>query len=117
MKNDIVNIPAEYLPDISELTGDLARIAQAVEGEWPGKGVRIAMLMGKLFPGIPLYLRNIDGFARQKRDSEIRREYDLGQTTAKDLAIKTGLSQRRIEQILAEEPSQAEIKAKQRSLF
>lgn len=113
----IIEIPAEYLPEIDELPGDLKRIGAAVEEVSPGEGVRIALLLGQLFPGVPLYPHNVQALARRIRDDAIRAEYDQGEATAKSLAIKNRLSLRRIEQILAQPPSQDELKNKQMRMF
>lgn len=113
----IIEIPPEYLPEIDDLPGDLQRIAAAVEEVRSGQGVSVALLLGQLFPGIPLYPHNIENLARRIRDDAIRAEYGQGNTTAKELAIKNKLSLRRVEQILAQAPSQDELKSKQISMF
>lgn len=112
----LIEVPDEYLPDIDELPGDLRRIARGIEEVWPGMGVKIAMLMGQLFPGIGLYMHNMEGLARRIRDDAIRKESDAG-AKVKDLAIKYRLSTRQIENILAAPPSQEELKSKQYKLF
>lgn len=117
MSGKVIEIPDAYLPEIDELPGDLRRIAEEVELVWPGYGVKVALLLGQLFPGIPLYPHNIKNLVRQIRDDGIRSEYDRGNVTAKDLAVKNKLSLRRVEQILAQVPSQKEVECKQMSLF
>lgn len=117
MSSKLIHIPDEYLPEIDELPGDLKRIAAEVDLHRPGDGVEIALLLGQLFPGIPLYMHNIDKLARAIRDDAIRVEYDAGGTTIRELALKYGRSTRRIEQILNQAPSQKELKKKQGSLF
>ncbi len=117
MSIKVIELPDDCLPDIEELPGDLRRIAKAVEEVWPGHGVKVAMLLGQLFPGIPLYINSVKKFARKRRDAAIRAEYDQGGITVKDLAIKYRRSKRRIEQILAQPESQEEIKSRQQSLW
>lgn len=116
MSNRIIEIPEEYLPEIDELPGDLARIATEVEEVWPGMGVKIAILIAQLFKGVPIYPHNIDKLLLRIRDDSIRGEYDGG-AKVKDLAIKYKLSTRWVENILAQPPSQEELKKKQFSLF
>ena len=73
-------------------------------------------MLGQLFPGVGLYIHNVKHLSRRIRNDAIRTEYDQG-TTVKQLAIKYKLSTRQIEYILAEPPSQEELKKKQRRLF
>lgn len=115
-KASFIEIPAEYLPTIDELPGDLATIAASVEEVWPGHGVRVAIILGQLFPGIPMYFHNVKHLARRIRNDAIRAEYDQG-ARVKALAIAYGLSTRQIENILAEAPGGEEMKDRQMRLF
>lgn len=117
MSNKIIHIPDEYMPEIKDLPGDLRRIAEAIEEVWPDHGVKVALLLGQLFPGVPLYPHNIERLVRRMRDDKLRAEYDQGGVTMKELAIKTRLSKRRIEQIMSQAPSQEELKDRQLKMF
>ncbi|MBM9605950.1 Mor transcription activator family protein [Desulfopila inferna] len=115
-KSKMIEIPEEYLPEISQLPGDLALIASSVEDVWEGNGVRVAILLGQLFPGVPMYIHNLRDITMRIRNDAIRTEYDQG-AKVKQLAIKYKLSTRQIENILAEPPSQEQLKNKQIKLF
>ncbi len=112
----LIEIPAEYLPAPAELPGDLGMLATEIEEVWPGYGVRVAIVLAQLFPGIPIYLRNVNHLIRRMRDDAIRAEYDNG-GKVRELAIKNKLSTRQIEHILSQAPSQEELKKKQVRLF
>ena len=116
MSTRLVEIPEEYMPKIDELPGDLAQVAAAIDDVWPGNGVKVAIMLGQLFPGVPLYICNVRHLVRQIRNDAIRSEYDHGERV-KRLAIKYKLSTRQIENILAEPPSQDELKNRQFKLF
>lgn len=109
----IVDIPREYWPDIGELPGDLSRIAEAIEEQLPGQGVFITLLLAQIFPGQPLYIRDIKYLIRRMRDDAIRGEYDSTDTTMLRLATSYKLSHARIKQILAQPGSQKEMEEKQ----
>jgi Mor family transcriptional regulator len=115
-KDRLIEIPEEYLPKIEELPGDLQLIARLVEEVWHGYGVRVAIILGQLLPGVGVYIHNVKELARRIRNDAIRKEYDRG-VRVKELAITYRLSTRQIENILAEPPSQEELKSKQYRLF
>lgn len=115
-KLKLIVIPEEYLPKADDLPGDLALVATQVEEVWPEHGVKVAILLAQLFPGIPIYLRNVKHLIRRVRDDGIRSEYDAGEKV-RELAIKNKLSTRQIENILSQAPSQEEVASKQMSLF
>lgn len=103
--NPIVSIPEEYLPEIAELPGDLRRIAQAMAEHYaPAEAVRIATLLGQLFPGIPLYMHNVNKLLLTIRDDAIRAERDGG-ASVKELAIRYRRSTRQIENIIGQDYS------------
>ncbi len=115
--NKVVEIPAEYRPDIGELPGDLSRIAAAIEEQLPGQGVSITLILAQTFPGQPLYIRDIKYLLRQMRNDAIRAEYDGGRTTMLRLATRWGLSHVRIKQILAQPEGRKEEERKQLRMF
>ena len=114
----VVVIPAEYLPSIDELPGELPRIAEVVEASYPGMGVPIAILLAQAYPGQSIYLHSVQSIKRNIRDDAIRSRYDKG-IKVKELATDTGLSTRQIERILAQASCgrQEELKEKQMRLF
>ncbi len=112
----IIEIPEEYLPAPEELPGDLEMLATGIEEVWPDHGVKVAIILAQLFHGVPIYLRNVDHLIRRMRDDAIRAEYDHG-ASVRELAVKNKLSTRQIQNILAQAPSQEELKKKQMNLF
>ncbi len=85
-------IPAELLPDIEELTGDLRNLADVV-------GVATAIKIGMHFEGVPLRLWGVARLRRRLRDNNIRKEYDEG-AKAIELARKYRVSERWVWDIL-----------------
>jgi len=116
-RKPIIDIPEEYRPAIDELPGDLQRIAAVIEEVIPEHGVRITLILAQAFPGHPVYFRNPVKVIAAYRDNAMRAEYDRGGITAKELAIKTGLSLRYVEKILAMPSSQEELEERQFRLF
>lgn len=97
---NIVHLPPEYTPKAEELPGDLHRIALGFEGEFPGQGVRITLALAQLFGGQYLYIRKADVFVRRWRDDSVRRRYNQGDITVKELVTMFQLSARQIFNIL-----------------
>ena len=116
MSDRVIEIPEEYLPTIEEMPGELLMVAEGVEEVWPGYGVKVALLLGQLFPGVPVYMHNVKDLVRRIRNDAIHKEKDQG-STIKMLAIKYNLSTRQIENILAVQPGQEVLKSRQKSLF
>ncbi len=98
----LIEIPDEYRPAIEELPGELSRIAAEIERYRPGAGVDTTLMLAQVFPGQPLYIRNIRDIIRKMRDDAIRREYDSGGCTMLELASSYNLSHPRVKQILAD---------------
>ena len=115
--NRIIEIPAEYRPEIGELPGDLSRIAAAIEEQLPGQGVAITLVLAQVFSGQPLYIRDIKYLLRRLRNDAIRQEYDTGRTTMLRLATRWGLSHVRIKQILAQPAGRMDREDKQLSIW
>ncbi len=115
--SDYIEIPEEYWPEPEELPADLRRVAIGVERVWPGNGVKVALILGQLFAGVPIYPANMGKILRKIRDDAIRKEYDAGGVVAKDLALKYNLSQRSVEKILAQAGSEVKSNRNQLQLF
>lgn len=96
----IMKIPDEYLPEISDLPGELSQIAEVIEEAYPGMGVPVTLLLAQKFPGQPVYLHNVKALERAVRDDVIRQRYDSG-VKIKKLATEALLSTRQVERILA----------------
>ena len=113
-----MRLPAEYMPEIDELPGDLARIAAAIDDALPGRGVELTLIIAQVFPGQPLYIRNIEYLIRRRRDDAIRDRYDQGGVTMLALACEYQLSLARIKQILAQPgEGESEEEGKQLRMF
>ncbi|WP_028319659.1 hypothetical protein [Desulfobulbus elongatus] len=119
MRRPYVDIPPEHLPAIEDLPGkDLQPVARAIERVLPGLGVRVVMILAQEFPGLPLYMHNVDDLINEYFYRCMREEYDRGGTTAKELAMKYGFQLRHTEKILAssgKQPSLAD--SRQLKLF
>lgn len=102
----VVHLPDEYMPKAAELPGDLQRIALELEGEFPGRGARITLTLAQLFGGQALYIRKADKFVRKWRDDTIRRRYDKGDITIKELVTQYRLSYSHIASILGKTGSE-----------
>ena len=101
VKKKIIEIPAEYLPEIEDLPGGLSRIAAEIERYRPGSGVELTLFLAQVFAGQPLYLRSIKDLLRKIRNDAIIANYDAGGVTMLQLASTYNLSHRRIKEILA----------------
>ena len=102
---ELITLPPDALPDISELSGDLRLLAEIV-------GVGKALEVAQRFHGTPIRLWGASRFVRRHRDRAIRRDYDAGMTGV-ELARKYRLSERHIWNILGSpEPEE-----RQRGLF
>lgn len=95
----IDDMPDEYLPDMTELNGDLLMLAEMV-------GVRTALRISALFDGTPARLYGHRRWLIRWRDQEIRAEYDKGGISIIDLARKVNLSDRHVLTILGKVPGE-----------
>jgi Mor family transcriptional regulator len=117
-KQQINQLPEQYRPPIEELPGDMQAIAQAMEEDFPGLGVRIVLALAQRFPGQWVYVRKMDGPLLAWRNDCIRAMYDQGNITGRELSRFWRLSQSSIEKILAQpSPSQKALEEKQMKLF
>lgn len=79
--------------DVMELlTGDLKRIAEVA-------GVEAAVRIARAFRGCFLYVPGLDEVVRRARDEMIKKDYKSG-SGLKRLAIKYGLTERRLRMIV-----------------
>lgn|GEM_PF-2011669 len=117
LRRPIINLPERHLPAISDLPGNLAWIAEVIEANIPGMGVRITLLLAQSFPGQYIHFRTVDKFINQWRDDTLREIYDQGGITVKELAVMIGMSTREVEKILARPSSQEELEDRQFRLF
>jgi AraC-like DNA-binding protein len=95
----INDMPDQYLPELSDLTGDLRMLAELV-------GVRMALQISALFDGTPARLYGHRRWLIRWRDQLIRAEYDKGGISIIDLARKVGLSDRHVLTILGKVPGE-----------
>lgn len=115
MDRQINQLPEQYRPPISELPGDMQAIAQAMEEDFPGLGVRIVLALAQRFPGQWVYIRKMDGPMLAWRNDCIRAMYDQGNITGRELSRFWRLSQSSIEKILAQ-PGNSQKRLSQESL-
>lgn len=96
-------IPEADLPLITELPGDLPRVAGIIAGiiKNDATAVQIVAALSFEFRGVNIYFPNMDNFIRGARDRRIRADFDAG-LTGHRIAIKYGLSERRIWEILGQ---------------
>ncbi len=90
---NIIKLPADALPELTELHGDLKLLAEIV-------GVEKALIVSQVTDGTALRIYGGRRWVRRYRDQCIRREYDQGDITVIDLARKHALSERQIYNIL-----------------
>ena len=90
---EMILLPEDSWPDLSELTGDLRLTAELI-------GVGNALLLAQFFEGTPVRLYGVKAWMRRRRDQHIRRDYDAGGYTVIDLARKYHLSDRQVSNIL-----------------
>ena len=87
----MIELPADALPAIDELTGDLRLVALVV-------GVENALKLGQMFKGVPIRLWNTEKFIRRYRDNCIRRDSET--MSGRELALKYTLTERQVWNIL-----------------
>lgn len=96
-------IPEADLPLIAELPGDLPRVAGIITGIINNDvtAVQIVAALSFEFRGVNIYFPNMEKFMRGARDRRIREDFDAG-ITGHRIAMKYGLSERRIWEILGQ---------------
>jgi Mor family transcriptional regulator len=105
LSDDLTKLPAEFMPEIDALPGDLAQLAKIIDEVVPGMGVRIVLRLEKEYRGTGIYFHNLDGFRRRVRDAWVRSRADGGEKV-KDIARdpRVGLCARQVWNILGTEP-------------
>ncbi|MDH5525557.1 MAG: hypothetical protein OEY01_16440 [Desulfobulbaceae bacterium] len=69
LASEKIELPADALPSINELPGDLRLIADVI-------GVEAAIKLAQVFGGTPLYITKVDRYVKRIRDRQIREEFD-----------------------------------------
>jgi Mor family transcriptional regulator len=82
---------------IEQLPGDLRRIAEVI-------GVDCTLKIAKAFRGTYLYIHSLDDLLREIRNKSIREDYTAERLEVSRLAVKHGLTERQIWNILGSEP-------------
>jgi Mor family transcriptional regulator len=98
---DIAKLPEQYQPAIEELPKDMQIMAQALEEDYPGQAVQIVLSLAQRIGGAWYYVGKLDKLPLDWRNDNIRKMYDTGEYTAKDLSRIWRLSIRTIQNILA----------------
>ena len=93
--DDIIELPDDALPDLSELQGDLRLLAEIV-------GVRLALVVAQRLGGTPLRIVTGKKWLLRWRDRCMRRDYDRGSITVVELARKYSMSDRQAYNILGQ---------------
>lgn len=92
IRQDVIRLPADALPAVEELSGDLRLLAETI-------GVDLAMVVGQVFQDTPIRIYGVKTLLLRYRNRRIRAECDAGETAAR-LARRYGLSERQIWNIL-----------------
>jgi Mor family transcriptional regulator len=90
---DIIELPDDALPEITELDGDMRLLAEIA-------GVRMALRIAQVFNGTYVRLAKWRGWIIRHRDKCMRRDYDTGGYTGVELARKYYLGERQVWNIL-----------------
>ena len=102
--DDIIELPDDALPEISELSGDLRLLAEVL-AEATGDtiaGVRLALVVAQRLGGTPLRIVTSKKWVLRHRDRCMRRDYDRGNITVVGLARKYRVCERQAYNILGQ---------------
>ena len=104
MEQSLLQIPQQYWPPVEDLPRDMQTMAEALEQDFPGKGMLILLCLAQRIGGAWYYVRKLDEMPKAWRNDTIRKMYDDKETnyTAKDLGRIWRLSHRQVQNILAE---------------
>ena len=104
MEQSLLQIPQQYWPPVEDLPRDMQTMAEALEQDFPGKGMLILLCLAQRIGGAWYYVRKLDEMPKAWRNDTIRKMYDDKETnyTAKDLSRIWRLSYRQVQNILAE---------------
>ena len=117
MDRSLLQIPQQYWPPVADLPRDMRTIVEALEEDFPGKGMPIIMSLAQRVGGGWYYIQMLEKLSKAWRDDTIRAMYDTKDYSAKDLGRMFRLSHRRVQDILAAPGSQKELEDKQLKLF
>jgi len=94
-----LDLSADDLPD------SLAEIAKVMEKHVPGRGIELALILGREYRSTYLYFHNFDRLERKLRDRLIVKKYSSG-IKASELARWAGISERHVWSVLGKEPEE-----------
>lgn len=94
-KDGFTELPADAWPRIEQLDGDVRTVAELI-------GIGNTVKLAQHFDGLPLRLYGWKRWTRTWRNNCIRRDYDNGNNSGKELARKYGLQERQIWKILGQ---------------
>lgn len=98
---NLLQLPEQYRPAIDDLPSDMQTIVKALEKDFPGQGMLIILSLAQRVGGAYYYIQMLDKLSKDWRNDTIRKMYDTGKYTAKDLSRLWSLSHRQIQYILA----------------
>ena len=101
-QDNIIELPDDALPDISELRGDLRLLAEVLAEATGDKiaGVRLALVVAQQLGGTPLRIVTGKKWILAWRNRCMRRDYDRGNITVVELARKYHMTDRQAYNIL-----------------
>ncbi|MBU4273998.1 MAG: hypothetical protein KKA28_19375 [Planctomycetes bacterium] len=101
-QDNIIELPDDALPEISELQGDLRLLAEVLAEATGDKiaGVRLALVVAQRLGGTPLRIVTGRKWMLAWRDKCMRRDYDRGNITVVELARKYRMCERQAYNIL-----------------
>jgi Mor family transcriptional regulator len=102
MEQSLLQIPQQYWPPMEDLPRDMQTMAESLEQDFPGQGMLITLSLAQRIGGAWYYVRKLDEMPKAWRNDTIRKMYDSGEHTAKDLSRIWRLSHRQVQNILAE---------------
>jgi Mor family transcriptional regulator len=99
---NILALPAEALPAIAELPGELRHMAEIMAPVIGDESltVRAVVALAQEYRGASAYIHGMGAFFLKVRNQRIRAEYDRGGTSGPQLARRYRLSDRQIWNIL-----------------
>ena len=103
MSSETGDIPADLIPRIDELPGDLSQLARAIDEVVPGYGVQVVLRIAGEFRGTTVYFHNLDAIERKARNRRIIEMYSGG-TRVPEIARTVRLSERQVWSVLGKEP-------------
>jgi len=107
---DLTELPDELLPKAEELPGELSLMARVI-------GVRPVLALEKEVGGTYLYVRKLDRLRERHRNIAMRREYDAGGITMRELARKNDMSESQAKNILNQSDGSCQPDDRQMGLF